>query len=70
MTRRNRKQSRMPKRMPNYVPKLLALPYTQPGAVVSVQVQHDDWCLFLNGRGACNCNPDVVPVVLHNPRRN
>tara|TARA_R110002153_G_scaffold113629_1_gene255945 strand:- start:3996 stop:4229 length:234 start_codon:yes stop_codon:yes gene_type:complete len=23
----------------------------------SVQMMHDDWCLFFNGKGDCNCNP-------------
>lgn len=30
-----------------------------PG-VYMINVYHDNWCDQLNGRGICNCNPDVV----------
>lgn len=30
-----------------------------PGTVIELNVEHDDWCALLRGRGACNCNPDV-----------
>jgi len=31
----------------------------RPGVVQHVQVMHDDSCLFLNGKGACNCNVEI-----------
>lgn len=34
-----------------------SLPLT---GVALTTVQHDSWCDKLNGRGACNCNPDVT----------
>ena len=24
-----------------------------------IAVAHDDWCEFLNGRGVCNCDPNL-----------
>jgi hypothetical protein len=32
------------------------------GKVYSVEVRHDGWCDLLNGRGPCNCEPEVGPV--------
>ena len=29
------------------------------GGLVAIQIRHDDWCAFLNGKGECNCDPDV-----------
>jgi DNA-directed RNA polymerase subunit RPC12/RpoP len=29
-----------------------------PGASIAT-VYHDDWCLQLNHKGPCNCNPEV-----------
>lgn len=31
----------------------------KPG-VYSMQVAHDNWCNFLNGKGECNCNPETI----------
>lgn len=25
-----------------------------------VDIGHDDWCDYLNGRGPCNCEPDIT----------
>ena len=47
--------------------------------VLVVNIQHDRWCVQLNGRGLCNCDPDIqlVPVMsddrdaedIHDPPR-
>ena len=45
----------------NYLQKLIDLMGSSPPSHVHrVQVQHDDWCNFINGRGSCNCDPDLV----------
>jgi len=31
----------------------------RPVGVYAVTVRHDDWCDLLNGRGPCNCDPQV-----------
>jgi hypothetical protein len=28
--------------------------------VMMAEVQHDNWCRLLKGRGECNCNPEIV----------
>ena len=30
------------------------------GHASAVRVRHDAWCRLLNGRGACNCEPDMT----------
>lgn len=32
----------------------------KPGSMQRIEVQHDNWCALLNGKGACNCNPNIV----------
>jgi hypothetical protein len=47
--------------MSNYLEKLLAstaVPLTHD-AVTIATVAHDDWCLLLNGKGECNCDPEI-----------
>ena len=65
MSKRNqrKRQPRMPKRPPAYVPKLLAqaAPLLEPGTVINWMVRHDDWCRHWRG-GSCNCNPDVEMI--------
>ena len=29
------------------------------GKLYDIQIQHDDWCALLDGRGPCNCDPDI-----------
>jgi hypothetical protein len=45
----------------NYVPKLSKLHDSVPldGKFHESVIYHDDWCDFLNGRGKCNCDPEV-----------
>jgi len=31
----------------------------QPG-IRHVVLMHDDWCRLLHGKGACNCEPEIV----------
>ncbi len=31
----------------------------QESGLHHVVVRHDDWCALLNGRGECNCRPEV-----------
>lgn len=31
---------------------------TGPG-LHHLEIAHDDWCSFLNGRAECDCNPDI-----------
>lgn len=33
----------------------------EPG-VYEATVFHDDWCDLLNGKGPCNCEPEVGPA--------
>lgn len=61
----NRKQRRSAKHNPTanyqqspYLAALSALA-VEPGTIQRVEIQHDDWCDLLNGRGYCNCNPVV-----------
>jgi hypothetical protein len=47
----------------NYVRKILQATERnppKPGTVNHVSIAHDDWCDLLAGKGACNCDPDVV----------
>lgn len=30
------------------------------GKAFCVRVEHDDWCDQINGKGPCNCNPNIV----------
>jgi hypothetical protein len=40
-------------------------PPIQPGTIQRVTIAHDDWCDLLNGRGPCNCDPDIgLPEVI------
>jgi len=32
---------------------------TAPGVVSGISVYHDDWCALINGRGVCNCDPEI-----------
>ncbi len=31
----------------------------EPGKVSHTVFYHDDWCAQLNGKGTCNCEPDI-----------
>ena len=31
----------------------------EPGAVTLIDVNHDEWCAFWNGK-PCNCNPEII----------
>ena len=63
----NRKQRRSAKHKPTasyedspYLAELMAAGLSLPrGTIQRVEIQHDDWCDLLNGRGYCNCNPVV-----------
>lgn len=52
---------------PAYLGKLIAeceagrIP-TKPGAALAVSILHDDWCDLMNGRGVCNCEPEISTV--------
>ena len=50
----------------NHIPAVLALregrPILRQAGVHHIRCLHDDWCDLLNGRGVCNCNPDVSYV--------
>lgn len=58
------------RKVPRYVAKVLALAATLPSepAVHHMTVLHDDWCDLLNGRGACNCEPELGPVSTEPPK--
>lgn len=50
-----------PKVPPAYLAKLVEL-YGEgalPAGLHVVEVCHDDWCDLLNGRGECNCEPEI-----------
>ena len=34
-------------------------PRFERGAVSHIVYRHDDWCTQLNGKSACNCEPDI-----------
>jgi hypothetical protein len=41
------------------------------GTVTVASVAHDDWCDAINGRGYCNCDPDIkMTNVTDTPARN
>ena len=45
----------------NYLKKVADLGLTlAPGAEMTMDFAHDNWCDALNGRGFCNCDPDVI----------
>lgn len=48
----------------NYLNKLLeALEKGQlQKGFAEVNICHDSWCALLNGKGTCNCNPDIIPI--------
>ncbi len=48
-------------RTPNYKKKISQLQRKwklSPGSVLSLNIQHDDWCAIFRG-GICNCDPDI-----------
>jgi hypothetical protein len=51
------------KTLPKYAPEALRQAFeiaAQRGPGVYIQtIAHDDWCDFMNGRGACNCAPEI-----------
>jgi len=44
---------------PNYLAPLLAEAQRLKPGVHMAHVMHDDWCDQLNGRGTCNCEPEI-----------
>lgn len=57
------------RKVPNYLPSLLALGQILPrGSVSEIAVLHDGWCAQLRGTGPCNCNPDVQLFTHERPR--
>jgi hypothetical protein len=43
----------------------------KPGALYTIDVLHDDWCLLLRGKGPCNCNPEIrQPERMRAPEEN
>lgn len=57
VTRRPRK----PPVPPGYIERVLAM-YASANPPVGnhvIEICHDDWCDLLNGRGSCNCEPEV-----------
>ena len=59
-----RRMKRMSK-IPNYMAAMFeaqAAGVFKPGSVYSTTVLHDDWCDQLNGRGPCNCEPELKVV--------
>jgi hypothetical protein len=45
---------------PKYLSKVVEKgQYAKKGMVSYVPIYHDDWCKLLNGKGRCNCNPEV-----------
>ena len=38
---------------------IVIAPRPEPGTVSHTVFHHDDWCDQLNGKGACNCEPDI-----------
>ena len=56
------KSKRRNVQIPGYAKKLAELAQDRqllPGEVYSARIRHDSWCAFLNGRGPCDCDPDV-----------
>jgi hypothetical protein len=37
----------------------------KPPALYHVQVNHNEWCDLITGKGDCNCTPDISPSVPH-----
>lgn len=47
---------------PTYIDEVIRLALSgglKPGTVSAVTIAHDDWCDLINGRGGCNCDPDL-----------
>ena len=42
-----------------YMPAVLEHAEVLGPGVHHVEIRHDDWCSLLNGRGVCDCAPDV-----------
>ncbi len=68
------KNGRRPKKkVPNYMAKLLEALETRPlnpGHFYLTAVNHDSWCDQLNGRGPCNCEPELEFVEVETPNVN
>jgi len=45
--------------MDNYMKKIYQSGQVKAGSMSNVMIRHDDWCDRLNGRGECNCDPEV-----------
>ena len=48
---------------PKYLDEVITRLQDQEPGVYEATVFHDAWCDLLNGRGPCNCEPEVGPSV-------
>ena len=58
---KKRRSAQEKKHTPDYLEDILkrtAHAQLPPGLIV-VEIKHDAWCDLINGRGPCNCSPDV-----------
>jgi hypothetical protein len=50
-------------KVPHYTSKLLAVAELAHSrgqrGLIHIEIRHDSWCALLQGRGPCNCNPEV-----------
>ena len=65
------------RRQPNYrapamsmIAAAMAAGQVRPGTVHHVLVYHDDGCAQLEGRGPCDCDPDIRMASPDDPERN
>jgi len=47
---------------PKYLDEVIARLQDREPGVYEATVFHDGWCDLLNGRGLCNCDPEVGPA--------
>ncbi len=50
-------------KLPKYLPLVIAASERRDGSgIYHIEIRHDLWCDLLNGRGECNCNPELGEV--------
>ena len=47
---------------PKYLDDVLDRLQGQEPGVYETLILHDEWCDLLNGKGPCNCEPEVGPA--------
>jgi hypothetical protein len=68
---RRKRTSSLPPNVLQQIARAQAEGKLQPGTVHMIDVRHESRCALLSGKGACNCNPEVMlPERVAHPEEN